>query len=94
MWTLITGFLVMFMRRVRAGGTGLCRGKECGARHGDQLMIYGLACWALGLRIRIHVRNTPKPVNIGWQPPSARALMLLNNGWTISHRRQGVRSLG
>ena len=59
MWTLITGFLVMFMQAGFAlVETGLCRAKNSGPHHGDELhdLSDGHAR-VLRVRLRLHVRR-------------------------------------
>ena len=59
MWTLVTGFLVMFMQAGFAlVETGLCRAKNAGPHHGHEFhdLSHGHAR-ILRLRLRLHVRR-------------------------------------
>ena len=54
-WTLVTGFLVMFMQAGFAlVETGMCRGEECGSRHGHQFRhdrLFVMGFWICGFAI-------------------------------------------
>ena len=82
-WTLVTGFLVMFMQ----GGfmfveTGLCRAKNAGHTAAMNFMIYPLGClafWAYGFAIGWgNWWNGPVPP--GWYASLGPGLSLLNGG--------------
>ena len=87
MWTLITGFLVMFMQAGFAlVETGLCRAKNAAHVMATNFMIYGLGMlgfWVCGFAFMFG-NYANGPVNIGWQPPLGQGLMLLNQGWSIT----------
>lgn len=82
-WTLIAGFLVMFMQ---AGfmyvETGLCRAKNAAHTSAMNLMIYPLGClafWAYGFAIGWgNWWNGPVPP--GWYPSLGPGLSVLNSG--------------
>jgi Amt family ammonium transporter len=82
-WTLVTGFLVMFMQ---AGfmyvETGLCRAKNAGHTSAMNFMIYPLGCfafWAYGFAIGWgNWWNGPVPP--GWYPSLGPGLSILNSG--------------
>lgn len=87
MWTLITGFLVMFMQAGFAlVETGLCRAKNAAHVMATNFMIYGLGMlgfWICGFAFMFgNYWNGPVP--IGWQPPLGQGLSLLNEGWTVT----------
>ena len=83
MWTLIAGFLVMFMQ---AGfmlvETGLCRAKNASHTSAMNLMVYPLGClafWAYGFAIGWgNWYNGPVPP--GWYPSLGKGLALLSSG--------------
>jgi Amt family ammonium transporter len=83
MWTLLTGFLVMFMQ---AGfmfvEAGLCRAKNAGHTAAMNFMIYPLGClgfWAYGFAIGWgNWWNGPVPP--GWYPSLGPGLAILNSG--------------
>ena len=83
MWTLITGFMVMFMQ---AGfmfvEAGLCRAKNAGHTAAMNFMIYPLGClgfWAYGFAIGWgNWWNGPVPP--GWYPSLGPGLAILNSG--------------
>jgi len=85
-WTLVTGFLVMFMQ---AGfmyvETGLCRAKNAGHTSAMNFMIYPLGClafWAYGFAIGWgNWWNGPVPP--GWYASLGPGLATLNDGITI-----------
>ncbi len=86
MWTLITGFLVMFMQAGFAlVETGLCRAKNAAHVMATNFMIYGLGMlgfWICGFAFMFgNYWNGPVP--IGWQPALGQGLALLNHGWTV-----------
>jgi Amt family ammonium transporter len=82
-WTLIAGFLVMFMQ---AGfmlvETGLCRAKNASHTSAMNLMVYPLGClafWVYGFAIGWgNWWNGPVPP--GWAPSLGKGLALLNEG--------------
>ncbi len=84
-WTLITGFLVMFMQAGFAlVETGLCRAKNAAHVMSMNIMIYGLGVlgfWACGFGIMFG-GYAQGPVPIGWQPTLGQGLMLLNKEWS------------
>lgn len=80
-WTLVAGFLVMFMQAGFAlVETGLCRAKNAAHTMSMNFMIYVLGMlgfWALGFGLMFGgYWNGPVP--IGWQPPLGQGLALLN----------------
>jgi Amt family ammonium transporter len=80
-WTLITGFLVMFMQAGFAlVETGLCRAKNAAHVMATNFLIYGLGMigfWICGFAIMFGgYWNGPVP--IGWQPSLGQGLALLN----------------
>lgn len=85
-WTLVTGFLVMFMQAGFAlVETGLCRAKNAAHTMAMNFMIYGLGMlgfWICGFAFMFG-NYANGPVNIGWQPPLGQGLMLLNQGWSL-----------
>ncbi len=86
-WTLVTGFLVMFMQAGFAlVETGLCRAKNAAHVMATNFMIYGLGMlgfWVCGFAIMFgNYWNGPVP--IGWQPSLGQGLALLNSGWTVT----------
>jgi len=85
-WTLVTGFLVMFMQAGFAlVETGLCRAKSAAHVMATNFMIYGLGMlgfWVCGFAFMFgNYWNGPVP--IGWQPSLGQGLALLNQGWTV-----------
>ncbi len=86
-WTLVTGFLVMFMQAGFAlVETGLCRAKSAAHVMATNFMIYGLGMlgfWICGFAFMFgNYWNGPVP--IGWQPTLGQGLALLNSGWSIT----------
>ena len=86
-WTLVTGFLVMFMQAGFAlVETGLCRAKNAAHVMATNFMIYGLGMlgfWICGFAFMFgNYWNGPVP--IGWQPTLGQGLALLNQGWTVT----------
>ena len=86
-WTLVTGFLVMFMQAGFAlVETGLCRAKSAAHVMATNFMIYGLGMlgfWVCGFAFMFgNYWNGPVP--IGWQPSLGQGLALLNQGWTVT----------
>jgi Amt family ammonium transporter len=85
-WTLVTGFLVMFMQ---AGfmmvEVGLCRAKNSAHTAGMNLMIYPLGClgfWIYGFAIGWGAYwNGPVPD--AYVPPLGNGVMQLTSGWGI-----------
>ena len=82
-WTLVTGFLVMFMQ---AGfmyvETGLCRAKNAGHTAAMNFMIYPLGCiafWAYGFAIGWGNWYSGAVPN-GWYPSLGPGLAALNSG--------------
>ncbi len=86
-WTLITGFLVMFMQAGFAlVETGLCRAKSAAHVMATNFMIYGLGMlgfWVCGFAFMFG-NYANGPAAIGWQPSLGQGLMLLNHGWTVT----------
>ena len=85
-WTLITGFLVMFMQAGFAlVETGLCRAKNAANMMAMNLMIYPLGCFAFWLYgFAIGWGNWINgPVPPGWYPSLGPGLSLLNEGLGI-----------
>ena len=86
-WTLVTGFLVMFMQAGFAlVETGLCRAKNAAHVMATNFMIYGLGMmgfWICGFAIMFGgYANGPVP--IGWQPPLGQGMLLLNSECTVN----------
>jgi Amt family ammonium transporter len=85
-WTLVAGFLVMFMQAGFASvETGLCRAKNAGHTMAMNMMIYPLGClafyvygFALGWG---NWWNGPVPP--GWYPSLGPGLSVLNHGFGI-----------
>ncbi len=82
-WTLITGFLVMFMQAGFAlVETGLCRAKNAGHTMSMNLMIYPLGCfafWAYGFALGWgNWYNGPVPP--GWVSTLGPGTVVLNSG--------------
>jgi Amt family ammonium transporter len=85
-WTLVTGFLVMFMQ---AGfmhvETGLARAKNAAHTAAMNFMIYPLGCfafWAYGFAIGWgNWWNGPVPP--GWYASLGPGLSVLNHGWGL-----------
>ncbi|MGA8659122.1 MAG: ammonium transporter [Chthoniobacterales bacterium] len=85
-WTLIAGFLVMFMQAGFALlETGLCRAKNAAHVMSMNFLVYALAVlgfWFCGFAIMFGgYSNGPAP--IGWQPALGQGLNLLNKEITI-----------
>ncbi len=85
-WTLITGFLVMFMQAGFACvETGLCRAKNASHTFAMNLMIYPLGClafWVYGFAIGWgNWYNGPVPP--GWAATLGPGLTVLNSGWGL-----------
>ena len=85
-WTLVAGFLVMFMQAGFAlVETGLCRAKNSAHTIAMNMMIYPLGCiafWAYGFAIGWgNWWNGPVPP--GWYPSLGPGLALLNSGLGI-----------
>lgn len=86
-WTLITGFLVMFMQAGFAlVETGLCRAKNAAHVMATNFMIYGLGMlgfWICGFAFMFG-GYALGPVNIGWQPTLGQGLNLLNHEYSVT----------
>ena len=86
MWTLVTGFLVMFMQAGFAlVETGLCRAKNAAHVMSTNFLIYGLGMmgfWFCGFAFMFG-NYWNGPVNIGWKPPLGQGLANLDAGLTI-----------
>ena len=86
-WTLLCGFLIMFMQAGFAlVETGLCRAKNAAHVMGTNFLIYGLGMmgfWICGFGIMFG-GYWLGPVPIGWQPPLGQGLALLNVEHTIT----------
>jgi Amt family ammonium transporter len=85
-WTLVTGFLVMFMQ---AGfmyvETGLCRAKNAAHTAAMNFMIYPLGClafWAYGFALGWG-NWWNGPVAPGWYASLGPGLSTLNSGWGL-----------
>src|SRR6267378_4579273 len=93
-WTLVTGFLVMFMQAGFAlVETGLCRAKSAAHVMSTNFMIYSLGMlgfWICGFAIMFGGYFNG-PVAIGWQPSLGQGLALLNveHGITIGDIKWG-----
>jgi Amt family ammonium transporter len=86
-WTLLCGFLIMFMQAGFAlVETGLCRAKNAAHVMSTNFMIYALGMlgfWICGFGIMFGgYWNAPVP--IGWQPPLGQGMALLNVEHTIT----------
>src|SRR5882762_2057430 len=94
-WTLVTGFLVMFMQAGFAlVETGLCRAKSAAHVMSTNFMIYGLGMigfWICGFAFMFG-NYWNGPVNIGWQPTLGQGLANLDSGitWTILGKPFGI----
>ncbi len=85
-WTLVTGFLVMFMQAGFASvETGLCRAKNSAHVMAMNMMIYPLGCFAFyvyGFALGWgNWWNGPVPP--GWYASLGPGLSVLNQGWGI-----------
>ena len=85
-WTLVAGFLVMFMQAGFASvETGLCRAKNAAHTMAMNMMIYPLGCFAFyvyGFALGWgNWWNGPVPP--GWYPSLGPGLSILNQGWGI-----------
>src|SRR5258708_5041347 len=85
-WTLVTGFLVMFMQAGFAlVETGLCRAKSAAHVMSTSFMIYGLGMlgfWICGFAIMFGGVGVA-PGAIGSQPSLGQGITLLNHELTI-----------
>ena len=85
-WTLIAGFLVMFMQAGFAMvETGLCRAKNAAHTMSMNLMIYPLGClafWAYGFAIGWG-NWFNGPVAPGWYSSLGPGTSVLNSGWGL-----------
>jgi Amt family ammonium transporter len=85
-WTLVTGFLVMFMQAGFAlVETGLCRAKSAAHVMSTNFMIYGLGMlgfWICGFAIMFGGAGVA-PGAIGSQPSLGQGILLLNKELTI-----------
>jgi Amt family ammonium transporter len=86
-WTLVAGFLVMFMQAGFAlVETGLCRAKNAAHTMSMNFMIYVLGMlgfWICGFALMFGgYYNGPVP--IGWQPTLGQGLALLNSEQTVN----------
>jgi Amt family ammonium transporter len=85
-WTLVTGFLVMFMQAGFAlVETGLCRAKSASHTMSMNFMIYGLGMlgfWICGFAIMFGGVGVA-PGAIGSQPSLGQGITLLNHELTI-----------
>jgi Amt family ammonium transporter len=89
-WTLIAGFLVMFMQAGFAlVETGLCRAKNAGHTMSMNLMVYPLGCfafWAYGFALGWgNWYNAPVPP--GWYSTLGPGTSVLNTGVGIDPER-------
>ncbi len=87
MWTLITGFLVMFMQAGFAlVETGLCRAKSAAHVMSMNFLIYPLGMlgfWICGFAFMFG-GYASGPAAIGWQPSLGQGLLLLNKEYTVN----------
>jgi len=85
-WTLIAGFLVMFMQAGFAMvETGLCRAKNAANMMSMNLMIYAFGCigfWAYGFAIGWG-NWINGPVAPGWYSTLGPGTSVLNSGWGL-----------
>lgn len=86
-WTLIAGFMVMFMQAGFAMvETGLCRSKNAAHTVAMNLMVYPLGClafWAYGFALGWgNWYNGPVPP--GWVSVLGPGTSLLNSGWGLN----------
>ena len=85
-WTLVTGFLVMFMQAGFAlVETGLCRAKSAAHVMSTNFMIYGLGMlgfWICGFAIMFGGVGVA-PGAIGSQPSLGQGILLLNKELTV-----------
>ncbi len=85
-WTLVTGFLVMFMQAGFAlVETGLCRAKSAAHVMSTNFMIYGLGMlgfWICGFAIMFGGFGVA-PGAIGGQPSLGQGILLLNKEVTL-----------
>jgi len=94
-WTLVTGFLVMFMQAGFAlVETGLCRAKNASHVMATNFMIYALGMlgfYVCGFAIMFG-GYASGPAAIGWQPSLGQGLQLLNveHGITIGGNLWGL----
>ena len=85
-WTLVTGFLVMFMQAGFASvETGLCRAKNSAHTMAMNMMIYPLGCFAFyvyGFALGWgNWWNGPVPP--GWYASLGPGVSILNSGWGV-----------
>ncbi len=86
-WTLIEGFIVMFMQLGFAMvETGLIRAKNAGHTFAMNMMIYPLGCFAFYVYgFAIGWGNYWNgPAAPGWYPALGPGLAVLNQGWSIT----------
>ena len=86
MWTLVAGFLVMFMQAGFAMvETGLTQAKNAAHTIAMNFMIYPLGCIAFYVYgFAIGWGNWwNAPVGPGWYPSLGPGLSLLNGGWQL-----------
>lgn len=85
-WTLIAGFLVMFMQTGFAMvETGLCRAKNAAHTMSMNLMVYPLGClafWVYGFAIGWG-NWINGPVGPGWYSTLGPGTSVLNSGWGL-----------
>lgn len=95
MWTLITGYLVMFMQAGFAlVETGLCRAKSAAHVMATNFMIYALGMlgfYVCGFALMFG-GYYQGPVGIGWEPALGQGLQLLNKeySWEILGKPFGL----
>lgn len=86
-WTLVTGFLVMFMQAGFAlVETGLCRAKNAAHVMSTNFMIYGLGMlgfWICGFALMFGGFGSAAG-GIGSQPGLGQGVLLLNNEFTVT----------
>ncbi|HEY5312122.1 MAG TPA: ammonium transporter [Pirellulales bacterium] len=96
-WTLIAGFLVMFMQAGFAMvESGLCRAKNAAHTMAMNFMIYPLGCiafWAYGFALGWgNWFNGPVPG--GWYSPLGPGLSVLNQGFSLTFGDKAFGLLG
>ena len=86
-WTLVTGFLVMFMQAGFAlVETGLCRAKNAAHVMATNFMIYGLGMlgfWICGFALMFGGFGVG-PGGINAQPTLGQGIALLNGEWSLN----------
>ncbi len=92
-WTMVTGFLVMFMQAgFAAVEGGLCRAKNASHTWAMNMLIYPLGCfgfWSYGFAIGWG-NWFNAPVADGWYASLGPGLAVLNEGFSINGAAEGV----